>query len=65
VYRLIVPSQIFALLLGFDALFAGTRARRAVYAFAALFVLVDVVYVRGESGKMSVLQGVWREIRAS
>jgi hypothetical protein len=65
VYRLIVPSQIFALLLGFDALFTGTLARRAVYAFAVLFVVVDVMYVRGESGKMSTLKDIWQEIRVT
>jgi hypothetical protein len=47
VYRLIVPPQIFALL------FAGTLARKAVYGFAVLFVEVNLIYVRGESGKMS------------
>jgi hypothetical protein len=53
------------LLLGFDALSAGTLDRRAVYAFAVLFVVVDVMYVRRESGKMNTLEGIWLGIRSS
>jgi hypothetical protein len=62
-YRLIVPGQIFALLVGFDDLFTTSTIRRFVYGFAVFYVVIDIFYAKAESPKERFPEKLWMELR--
>jgi hypothetical protein len=59
IYRLIIPAQLFSLLLGFDAVLSDMSHRKHVYVFAGLMIICDAIYSRGESTKLNFPANVW------
>jgi hypothetical protein len=62
-YRLIVPGQIFALLVGFDDLFTTPTIRYLTYGFAAFYLVIDILYAQGELPKGKFPEPLWRDLR--
>jgi hypothetical protein len=58
-YRLIIPGQAFALLLGFDSVIGCPSHRTVVCVFAVLLVVLDTAYAMGESTKLNIQPKIW------
>jgi hypothetical protein len=57
-----MPAEIFALLVGFDAVFEKPSARKFAYAAAVAMVPLDILYVAGELPRNGVPPNVWAEL---
>jgi hypothetical protein len=61
-YRLLVPGEIFALLIGWDDIFTTPMIQRITWGFLFVYAGFDIAYAKSEMPKLAFSPEAWREL---